>query len=54
VQVFDTLTEQVWAQKKYADMKIIKGLSTIGKDVFGLRHVIVDESDKMIVDVISQ
>lgn len=53
VQVFDTQTENVFSQKKYANAPI-KGLASIGggKDIFDLRHVIVDEKGKLFVDKI--
>ncbi len=51
VQVFDTLTENVFSQKKYSTLESpIKGLATLGKDVFDLKHVIVDEKGKFFVD----
>lgn len=54
VQVFDTLTDNVWAQKKYSSLAQIKGLASIGSDLFNLRHVVVDEAGKMLVDKLSQ
>jgi len=53
VQVFDTLTDKVWAQKKYAQLAQIKGLASIGIDLFQVRHVVVDEQGRMMVDRIS-
>jgi len=32
----------------------IKGLATIGKDIFDLKHILVDEKGKLIVDKIPQ
>lgn len=54
VQVFDTMTESIWSQKKYSMGGQIKGLATLGKDIFDLRHIIIDEKGKLIVDKIAQ
>lgn len=53
VQVFDTMTDTVWAQKQYQLDSPIKGLGTLGKDVFELRHVLVTEKGRMIVDKVN-
>lgn len=50
VQVYDTQTENVFAQKRYESLAPIKGLGTLGKDVFDLRHVLIDEKGKMLID----
>ena len=55
VQIFDTLTENVFASKKFETMEAsIKGLATIGNDIFDLKHILVDEKGKLIVDKIPQ
>lgn len=54
VQIFDTLTENVFAQRKYDKLAHIKGLGSIGTNIFNVRHVIVDEAGKLLVDNVSQ
>ena len=50
VQVYDKMTDTVWAQKQYQLESPIKGLGTLGKDIFDLRHVLVSEKGRLIVD----
>lgn len=51
VQVYDTQTETVFSQKRYDTLAPIKGLGTLGtKNVFDLRHVLIDEKGKMLID----
>ena len=51
VQVFDTKTENVLFQKQYDKLEVpIKGLETVGSDIFEMRHIIVDEKGKLFVD----
>ena len=57
VQVFDTQTENIFHQKDYTtefEENPIKGLATIGKDIFDLRHILIDEKGKLIIDRCSQ
>lgn len=54
VQVFDTQTENNLFSKKYSELGQIKGLGTWGKDVFDIKHIIVDEKGKLVVDKISE
>lgn len=51
VQIFDINTENLWSSKVYSELKApIKGLATYGTDILDLKHVIVDESGRLIID----
>ena len=50
VQVFDTQTENTLFSKMYDISSPIKGLASIGSTVFDLKHVMVMENGKVIID----
>lgn len=57
MQVFDTQTENIFHQKDYSSEfadKPIKGLATLGKDIFDLKNIIINESGKLIIDRCAQ
>jgi hypothetical protein len=47
------MTDSVWAQKQYQLESPIKGLGTLGKDIFDLSHVLVSEKGRMVVDKVN-
>ena len=50
VQVFDTQTENPLFAKRYDNSSAIKGLASVGSTVFDLKHVMVMENGKVILD----
>jgi len=50
VQVFDTQTENTLFARKYDASSAIKGLASIGSTVFDLKHVVVMQNGRVLVD----
>jgi len=46
----DLGTDNIFKQKKYSKLDVIKGIAPLGSDIFALKHIIVDKIGNLIVD----